>query len=398
MTQIAYFDCFSGISGDMVLGAVVDAGAPLGEIEAALRRLPVSGWTISAEKVKKGALRATRVKVEITETHHHRGLSKILEIIAGAKLPARAAARAEEVFKCLAEAEAHVHDAPVEKVHFHEVGAVDAIVDIVGGCVGFELLGIEEFACSPLNVGGGRVQTAHGLLPVPAPATADMLRQAPTYSTGIERELVTPTGAAFVAALCTRFGPMPAMTVSKIGYGAGAADLSEQPNALRLFVGEAAAAEAGAGWQESVAVIETNVDDMNPQLYGHFVEQALAAGALDVFSAAVQMKKNRPGLLITVLCESEKVDRIVDLLFRETTTIGVRVHTAQRRTLEREVLPVETPHGQVRVKISRLDGHVLNAAPEFDDCRRIANERGVPLKQVLADALAAYQKQGGKTD
>lgn len=398
MTKLAYFDCFSGISGDMVLGAAVDAGAPLVEIEAALRCLPVSGWTISAEKVKKGAIQATHVKVVITETHHHRGLTKILEIIERAGLPPRVARRAAEIFKCLGEAEAHVHGVPVEQVHFHEVGAVDAIVDIVGGCVAFELLGIEEFACSALNVGGGRVETAHGVLPVPAPATADMLRQAPTYSTGIERELVTPTGAAFVAALANHYGPMPLMIVHKIGYGAGTAELAEQPNVLRLFVGDAAAAHAAAGWQETVAVIETNVDDMNPQLYGYFAERALAEGALDVFATSVQMKKNRPGQLVTILCEPARVDALVDLLFRETTTLGVRVSEARRRILERETVAVETPHGTVRMKVARLNGNVLNAAPEYDDCQRLASERGVPLKQVLADAIAAYHQRDRKTE
>jgi len=395
MTKLAYFDCFSGISGDMVLGALVDAGVPFTELESQLRRLPLSGWQISAEKASRGAIRATHVKVTTTETHHHRGLSKILGIIAQGGLPARAAARASEVFKCLGEAEAHVHGVLVEQVHFHEVGAVDAIVDIVGACVGFELLGIEEFACSALNVGGGRVQTEHGVLPVPAPATADMLRQSPTYSTGIERELVTPTGAALIAGLVTRFGPMPPMTASAIGYGAGTAELVEQPNVLRLFVGESVAQEAGAGWDEIVAVVETNVDDMNPQLYGYFVERALEAGALDVFAAPVQMKKNRPGQLVTILCEPAAVNRIVDLLFRETTTIGVRTYEARRRVLERQTVSVETPLGTVRMKVARLNGQVLNASPEYEDCQRLAAERGVPLKQVLAEAMFSFQKKSG---
>jgi hypothetical protein len=393
MTKLAYFDCFSGISGVMTLGALVDAGVSLAEIESHLRRLPLSGWHISAEKVKRGAIRATQVKVTITEKQHHRGLSKILDIIAQGNLPPRAAARASEVFKCLGEAEARVHGVPIEQVHFHEVGAVDAIVDIAGACIGFELLGIEEFACSPLNVGGGRVQTAHGLLPVPAPATADMLRQSPTYSTGIERELVTPTGAALVAGLVTRFGPMPPMTTQKIGYGAGAAELDAQPNVLRLFVGESAPKETAARWDEVVAVIETNVDDMNPQIYGYFVERALAEGALDVFAAPVQMKKNRPGQLLTILCEPARVNALVDLVFRETTTIGIRTWEARRRCLDRQMVSVQTPHGAVRMKVSRLNGHVLNAAPEFEDCQRIAAERGLPLKQVLAAAALAFERQ-----
>src|SRR3990172_651490 len=271
----------------MALGALVDAGADVARIEAELRKLAVSGWTLAAGKVKRGPLQATAVQVKTSESHHHRGLGDILKLIESAGLPPRAAQRAAEVFRCLGDAEARVHGIAVEKVHFHEVGAVDAIVDIVGACVGFELLEIEQFACSALNVGGGQVKTAHGVLPVPAPATADLLRGAPTYSTGIQKELVTPTGAAIVSTLGTHFGAMPPMTTTAIGYGAGTAELAEQPNVLRLFVGESPSREVGAGWDEIIAVVETNVDDMNPQLYGYFVERALEAGALDVFAAPV---------------------------------------------------------------------------------------------------------------
>ncbi len=391
--KIAYFDCFSGISGDMVLGALVDAGCDLSRLEAELRRLPLAGWKISAEKVTRRGLAATHVKVETSEHHHHRGLGTILGLIAKADLPPLAADRARRIFSRLGEAEARAHNVPVEKVHFHEVGAVDAIVDIVGACLGFELMGIEEFACSALNVGGGRVETQHGTLPVPAPATAELLRGAPTYSTGISRELVTPTGAAIASTLARQWGPMPPMTAAAIGYGAGTADLVEQPNVLRLFVGEQAAREASAGLDESVVVIEANLDDMNPQIYGYFVERALEAGALDVFATPVQMKKNRPGQLLTVLCEPAAVQRLTDLIFRETTTVGVRTYTAQRRTLEREHVAVETPFGTVRVKVSRCNGHILNAAPEYEDCRRIAAEKDVALKQVLAEATFAFQKR-----
>lgn len=390
--KLCYLDCFSGISGDMLLGALVDAGADLARIEAELGKLSLSGWTISAEKVKRGAIRATQVVIKTTETHHHRGLSQILSIIERAGLPARAAAQASEVFKCLAEAEARVHGVPIEKVHFHEVGAVDAIVDIVGACMGFELLGIEELACSALNVGGGRVETAHGVLPVPAPATADLLRQAPTYSTGIEKELVTPTGAALVAALATHFGPQPPMAVSQIGYGAGSLDLSEQPNVLRIFLGDTV--EAAAHPQEpTVAVIEANLDDMSPLVGGYFMEQALQAGALDVYYTPVQMKKNRPGLVLTVLCPPERADALSRLIFEQTTTIGLRVYEARRRLLERTLVTVETPLGPVRMKLARLNGRVLNAAPEYDDCQRLAQEKCVPLKQVLADAQFYFRQQ-----
>ncbi len=396
--KIAYFDCFSGISGDMVLGALVDAGCDLARLEAELRRLAVTGWTISTQKVTRGALAATQVLVQTTEQHHHRSLQTILELIDKSGLPPRVAERASRIFRRLGEAEARIHNVLVERVHFHEVGAVDAIVDIVGACVGFELMGVDEFACSPLNLGGGRVETAHGALPVPAPATAELLRRAPSYSTGINRELVTPTGAAIASTLCAQFGPLPPMMVAAIGYGAGSAELSEQPNVLRLFLGEAASREAGGSWDESITVIEANVDDMNPQIYGYFVERALAAGALEVFATPVQMKKNRPGQLLTVLCEPKSVDRLTELIFRETTTIGVRFYQARRRTLERECVPMETPLGVIRMKIARLNGHVLNAAPEYDDCQRIAAEKNLPLKRVLAEAVFQFQKQHGSSN
>jgi pyridinium-3,5-bisthiocarboxylic acid mononucleotide nickel chelatase len=400
-TRIAYFDCFSGISGDMVLGALVDAGADLAAIESELRKLGLEGWSISAEKVQRGQIFATHVKVVTSEEHHHRGLPIILGRIEKAQLNPRAAERARRIFTRLAESEAKVHNQPIEKVHFHEVGAVDSIVDIVGACVGFELLGIDEFACSPLDVGAGQVKTAHGLLPVPAPATADLLRGAPVYTSGIQKELVTPTGAAIATTLSTSYTKIPEMTLNAVGYGAGSADFPEKANVMRLLIGEresAAAAENVHGESDApITVIETNVDDMSPQIYGYFVERALSAGALDVFSTAVQMKKNRPGLLVTILSEPANVTRLTDLLFSETTTIGVRMYEARRRTLAREFLSVDTGHGPVRMKISRLNGSVLNATPEYDDCQRIAAEKGIPLKDVLAAATFAFQKHHATT-
>jgi hypothetical protein len=390
---IAYFDCFSGISGDMVLGALVDAGADLRAIEVELRKLGLEGWKISAEKVKRGAIFATQVKVETNEGHHHRGLSVILGRIEKAELAPRAAERARKIFTRLAEAEARVHNVPVEEIHFHEVGAVDSIVDIVGAAIGFELLGIDEFACSPLDVGAGQVKTAHGLLPVPAPATAELLRGAPVYTSGIARELVTPTGAAIATTLATRYAEIPEMTLRAVGYGAGSADFVEKANVLRILIGDGAASEAGEHWDAPVSVIETNLDDMSPQIYGYLVDRVLAAGALDVFSTPVQMKKNRPGTLVTILCEQAHVARMIDLVFRETTTIGVRTHDVRRKVLDRELVPVETAFGEVRVKISRMNGSVLNATPEYEDCQRIAAEKGIPLRQVIAAAAFEYQKQ-----
>lgn len=389
----AYFDCFSGISGDMVLGALVDAGADVLAIEAKLRRLGLEGWKMSASKVQRRAIFATHVKVETEEQHHHRGLPIILKRIDGANLAPRAAERARTIFTRLAEAEARVHQVPVEQVHFHEVGAVDSIVDIVGAAIGFEMLGIDEFACSALDVGGGQVKTAHGLLPVPAPATAELLRGAPAYSSGLQRELVTPTGAAIATTLSTRYGEMPSMTLRAVGYGAGSADNAEKPNVLRLLIGERAASEPGEYWDAPVTAIETNLDDMSPQIYGYFAEKALEAGALDVFSTPAQMKKNRPGLLVTILSEPGDVSRLIDLIFRETPTIGVRTYEVRRKTLARELVPVTTPFGEVRMKISRFNGAVLNAMPEYEDCQKIAAERGVPLKQVIAAASFEYQRR-----
>ena len=383
----------------MVLGALVDAGAELREIELRLRGLGLENWSISAEKVQRGSIFATHVKVKSGEEHHHRGLSVILKRIDEAHLAPRAAARAAKIFERLAAAEAKVHNIEVEKVHFHEVGAVDSIVDIVGSAIGFELLGIDEFACSRFDVGGGQVKTAHGTLPVPAPATAELLRGAPTYSSGIERELVTPTGAAIATTLATRYEEIPPMTLRTIGYGAGSADLKEKANVMRLLIGDAdsmetAESEVGGRSDSPVTVIETNLDDMSPQIYGYFAERALAAGALDVFSTPVQMKKNRPGQLVTLLSEPENVTRLIDLIFSETTTIGVRTYDVRRKTLNREFVPVETPLGSVRMKVSRMNGTILNATPEYEDCQRIAAERGVPLKQVIAAASFEFQKRG----
>ena len=441
---IAYFDCFSGISGDMVLGALVDAGASLAAIEAELRKLKLPGWSISAEKIHRGAIVATQVKVHPSEDHagehaggehrhshggeptrgpdavrpssgqehvatpahehgthshehhahhhHHRGLTEIVRMIDGAGLAPRAAERAKHIFQRLGEAEAKVHGIAIEKVHFHEVGAVDSIVDIVGAAIGFDLLGISEFACSAMDVGGGQVNTEHGLLPVPAPATVELLRGVPTHSSGIKRELVTPTGAAIATTLASEFGVIPAMRLRAIGYGAGSADLVEKPNVLRLLVGERIESETGK-WDAPVTVIETNVDDMSPQIYGYFAEKALAAGALDVFSTPAHMKKNRPGLLVTILSEQENVWSLIDLVFRETTTIGVRTYDVRRKTLDRELVPVETRFGTVRMKVSRMNGSLLTATPEYDDCQVIAAERSVPLKEVIAAASFEFQKQ-----
>src|SRR5713101_878785 len=390
MTKLAYFDCFSGISGDMTLGALVDAGYDLALLRSGLEGLQIPSWAISAEKVWKNGMSATFVRVTTEDQAKHRSLSAILEILEKSNLSETVRKNASAIFCKLGEAEASVHDVPLEKIHFHEVGAVDAIVDIVGACIGFEALSIQKFACSPLNVGGGTVKMAHGILPVPAPATAKLLQGKPTYSNGVQKELVTPTGAAIVAALCDSFGPQPPMSVSAIGYGAGAADLEGQPNVLRLMVGEAAE-KTMPGYDQEIPIIEANLDDMNPQIYGYFQEKALAAGALDVFTAPVQMKKNRPGTLLTVLCQPADAQALMSLIFAETTTFGVRTHSAQRRVLPRESIKVTTSFGEVRIKLSRVNGRVLHVSPEYDDCRKLAEEKNVPLHRVINEALRSYE-------
>ena len=402
--KLAYFDCFSGISGDMTLGALVDAGCAVEQLRSELRGLQVPGWELTAEKVWKNGMAATYVKVKTEDQSTHRTLNTILEILQKSKLAQAVRERATAIFQKLGEAEACVHDVPLEKIHFHEVGAVDAIVDIVGACIGFEALGIEKFACSALNVGSGTAKMAHGVLPVPAPATARMLTGKPTYSNGVQRELVTPTGAAIVATLCDSFGPQPPMSVSAIGYGAGTADLEGQPNVLRIMVGEEVSAtkgeEQGAlagvpgllGFDEEIAVIEANLDDMNPQIYGYFLEKALGAGALDVYTTPVQMKKNRPGTLLTVLCKPQDTNALMSLIFAETTTFGVRTYRAQRRVLPREWVDVATDYGDVRIKVSRVNGRILHVAPEFEDCRKLAEEKKVPLQRVIAEAIRSYEK------
>jgi pyridinium-3,5-bisthiocarboxylic acid mononucleotide nickel chelatase len=388
--KVAYFDCFSGISGDMTLGALVDAGCDVEQLRAALRGLEVPGWELSAEKVWKSGMAATHVKVKTEDQSKHRPLSAILQILKESHLADPIRERAAAIFTKLGEAEACVHDVSIERIHFHEVGAIDAIIDIVGACVGFDVLGIERFACSPLNVGGGTVKVAHGVLPVPAPATANLLQGKPTYSSGVQRELVTPTGAAIVATLCDEFGPQPPMSVSAIGYGAGTTDLEGHPNVLRVTIGEAAE-KSVPGFDQEIAVIEANLDDMNPQIYGYVLEKALAAGALDVFTTPVQMKKNRPGTLVTVLCQPADANALASLLFAETTTFGVRTYRAQRRILPRESVKVTTSFGDVRVKLSRVNGRILHVAPEYDDCRRLAEQKNVPLQRVINEALRKYE-------
>ena len=390
--KICYLDAFSGISGDMTVGALIDAGADATMLVQSLEALG-TGAKFEIEKIKRHGIAASKFRVIGGDGKTHRHLKHILEIIAKSGIAERAKQNASAVFQRLGEAEAKVHDVSIEQVHFHEVGAVDSICDIVGACIAFDLLDISAVYSSPVNVGSGTVKTEHGILPVPAPATSELLTGKPIYARGPSLELTTPTGAAIATTLATRYSEIPQMTLSAIGYGAGSADLTEKANVLRILIGETAVSEPGEHWDAPITVIETNVDDMSPQIYGYFVERALAAGALDVFSAPVQMKKNRPGLLVTILAESAKVAPLIDLVFRETTTLGVRTHEVRRKILDREFVPVATPFGEVQMKVSRMNGTVLNATPEYEDCQRIAAQKGIPLKQVMAAATFEFQKQ-----
>ncbi len=448
--RIAYLECFSGISGDMFLGALIDAGVPPRLLEEAVAALDV-GARLEISRVVRSGISATKVDVWVDgekdlsreeywakqdvaratspanpgqehshrhhehvhdhdhdhehsrtgapapHTHMHaRGLSEIREIIGKAAISNSARKTAISIFEALGTAEAKIHATSIEKVHFHEVGAVDAMVDIVCAAVGAEALGVDEIICSPLNVGGGSVKCAHGTFPVPAPATVELLKDALVYSTGIQAELVTPTGAAIVKMLATRFAAFPEMKIEKSGYGAGSRDLPGTPNVVRLTLGEAKSTLAAKTSSEIITVLEANLDDLNPQVFGYVMDRLLEDGALDVFGMPVQMKKNRPGTLLTVLCKPEDASKLTQLIFTETTTLGVRRRDERRESLARRWENVTTPWGEVRIKIASMNGTVTNCAPEYEDCRRIAAEHHVPLKMVIQEASQQYLGKGRK--
>ena len=389
-----YLDCFSGASGDMILGGLLDLGLPLDDLRAALGSLAVDLGGITAERVLRAGVSATKFNVAAEEPasgHHHRHyhLKGIVNAIERSALSAAGKARAIHLFERLARAEAEIHDMPVEKVHLHEVGAIDSIVDIVGAVYGLEQLGADRIVASPLNVGGGTVTCAHGVFPVPAPATARLLQGVPVYAGDVQMELVTPTGALLVTGYADAYGPLPAMTMGRIGYGAGARDPKGHPNVLRMILGES----EGVTHARRVIEILCEIDDMNPQLFGPLMDRLLESGALDVFYAPVQMKKNRPGTLVTVLAHPDDRERLSSILFAETTTIGVRYQEMWRECLDREFVEVQTFVGRIRFKVARRNGQVLNASPEFDDCARIAAERSIPVKQVQAIALKAWMER-----
>jgi uncharacterized protein (TIGR00299 family) protein len=415
MARVLYFDCFSGASGDMILGALLDAGLPLAELRSALGSLGLERYEIRADRVDRAGIAATKFRLiedpEHPRHHHHHGhhdaheprggagttvrpavrhehrsLAAILALIEQSGLSAAGRVRAGELFRRLAEAEAAIHQTTLDRVHLHEVGALDSIIDIVGAVFALEWFGADRIVASPLNVGSGTVRCEHGAYPVPAPATARLLAGAPVYSSGAMAELVTPTGALLITGYVQEYGPLPAMTIERIGYGAGDLNPAGTPNVLRVLSGTAQSQDL----HRRVVCVECEIDDMNPQIFGAVMDRLYEAGALEVFYVPVQMKKNRPGTLVTVVAPPARREAIADVLFRETTTIGLRYQELQRECLERTTQSVETPFGVVRFKLARRGGVVLNASPEFDDCADRAREHGVSIKEVQAVAMKAY--------
>jgi hypothetical protein len=399
MVKLACLDCSSGISGDMMLAALVDVGVDLAQLNAAVESLGLPGCRLVAREVKKLGFRATQVTVECQPEHVHRHLHQILAMIDAGRLSDRQKQIARRIFTRLAEAEARVHGTSVEKVHFHEVGAADSIADIVGTAVGWDLLGAGRLVASRVATGSGKIKIGHGECSIPAPATAELLRGIPLAEAAIEGELTTPTGAAILATLADGFGPLPAMTIERIGYGAGQRDLPQQPNVLRLLVGQSA--EGGGPVEtDQVCVLETNLDDISGEMIGYCTTRLWEADALDVYTTAIQMKKNRPGVKISVLCRAEDVGKMEAILFRETTTLGVRRWMAGRHVLLRQAHRVETPWGTVEGKVGWLADGAARFAPEFESCRQIAAAHGVPLRAVYEAAQQAFdpRKLGSGTE
>lgn len=397
--KIAYFDCFSGLSGNMIIGAFLDAGLPLELLRQELAHLHLEDeYQLVTKTVNKLGIRATYFDVELTSPHHHhmqghhhhsqqRNLTQIRSIITKSGLSANVKDLALRIFTRLGQAEAKVHNCTLEEIHFHEVGAVDAIIDIVGAAVGYFYLGIDTVKASPLHVGSGTVQCAHGLMPIPAPATAELLQGIPIYSGEIKGELVTPTGAAIITTLCTQFGPLPHLTPEKLAYGAGTWDLAI-PNVVRLYLGKE---NEGTYEQDTSLMIEATIDDMNPELYSYLMEKLLQASAADVFLTPIIMKKNRPGILLSVTSNLTIHQPLLDIIFSESTTLGIRMYPVSRQKLEKSFISVETSNGAVRVKIGKLGAVIKNLAPEYDDCRTLAEQSGIPLKVIYQEALSQAQ-------
>lgn len=387
--KLAYFDCPSGICGSMILGALIDAGLDVKGFKRKLSglRLPSTGFRFS--KVTKKGIAATNFEVVIRAhaygDQQHRNLNDIVRIINSSRLPSSVKKKSIAIFTRLAKVEAKVHGMSINNIHFHEVGAVDAIIDIVGTCIVLEMLGIEKIYCSPLPMGKGFVKCAHGKLPLPAPATVELLKNIPIYGVDCDKELVTPTGAAIISTLAEGFGKLPEMEISSIGYGAGKRD-TEIPNVVRVFIGDGKGVACGAS---QCILLETNIDDMNPQIYEHIFDKLLKIGAFDVWLDSIVMKKSRPGMKLSVLCKKDDIIKISDIILKETTSIGIRVREIDRITADRKIRTVKTKYGNIRIKTASINGIAVNAAPEYDDCKRAANKYGVPLKQIMACVVEA---------
>lgn len=400
--KLLYLDCVGGISGDMLLGALIDLGLDIKILRRELAKLGLDEFEVSARRGERQGITGTKFDVTVHEHDHHhhhhdehehhgRSFHDIKQLIESSKLAAEVKQRAVGAFRRLAVAEGKVHGVTPEKVHFHEVGGVDSIVDFVGACIGLRALDIGKvIASAPLRTGFGFVDCAHGRFPVPGPATLELLKGVPTFAGDEEAELITPTGAALLREFATEFGPMPAMTVRAIGYGLGTRNLPKSPNVLRAMLGDAEGGDAREA--DHIAVLETNLDDVSPQVLGDVMDKALTAGALDVFHTPIQMKKSRPGVMLSVLCAPADADRLSRLLLESTTAFGVRRTEAQRLKLDREIVTLKTAFGRVEVKIGRLDGRVVSASPEFESCKREAAKAKVPVRRVLTAALAEAEK------
>ena len=385
--KIAYFDCFAGISGDMTIGALLDAGFEFEKLKSELKKLHLEGYELKAEKTERNHIGGTKFSVLYQEDHSHRHLKDIVEMIQKSELSSKVQEQAIKIFTNLAEAEAHIHGTTVDKIHFHEVGAIDSIVDIVGILICLEGLEIEQVYSSRIHVGSGFVECQHGKMPLPAPATANLLKKIPTYSKGIESELTTPTGAAFLSSLCEKFGPLPYIETRSIGYGAGSRVLPDIPNLLRVYIGD----RQESFERDEATLIQANIDDMNPEIFEYVSNLILQEGAFDVYMAPVIMKKNRPGTVLNILTPEEKKENILSILFAETTTLGVRMNQVIRKRIMREILKVKTKFGDIKVKIGREKEKILNIAPEYESCKKIALEKNIPLKEVYRQAIIATQ-------
>lgn len=388
--RILYFDCPTGISGDMCLGALIDLGVDFNMILRELKKLTVDEIDITVKKEVRHSITGTTFRVNLKEAHHHRTFEDIVRIINDSPLSPGVKDLSVAIFREIAEAEGKVHGIPAEKVHFHEVGAMDSIIDIVGAAVAVKSLGVDTVVSSAIPLGSGWADTMHGMIPIPAPATVEILKGVPVLSSGIPFELTTPTGAAIIKTLAKGFGPLPDMTIERAGYGAGKKDFKERANLLRVIVGEGPGVSVAR--DERLFILETNIDDMSPQLSGYLMDRLLEAGALDVFFTPAQMKKNRPGLLLTALAEERDRQRLLDLIFVESTSIGVRSYPVERACLERKTLEADTGYGKIRIKASYKNGRIVNAQPEYEDCKAAAREHGVPLKQVIDAAKSALEK------